>query len=265
MRTAEEFWAHTDKQSNGCVYWTGSRDSNGYGTLKWRDRYDRAHRVAFELSRCKRPSRGLYICHRCDVPYCVNPKHLFQGTALANMRDAKRKGRLKQTEVSIELNSERRRDEWARSPERKKVQSLHFRRRASLRKKVFQRDRGICCDCGIDTENLRLRLRGISILRREAYIAAWRVLEDQGFIKQRSLWESDHALALDEGGLDELENLVTRCRPCHRDKTSEQAKRKARLRKTVGRKFLETRKARRLMLDELRDGLPPKRVWRKSS
>jgi hypothetical protein len=93
MRTRlEKFMAKVKVADDGCWLWTGSRDEDGYGRFRFHGPKRRAHRVSWELHRGEIPD-GLIVCHRCDVPGCVNPSHLFVGSVTDNVRDRDAKGR----------------------------------------------------------------------------------------------------------------------------------------------------------------------------
>ena len=96
MKTlAERFWAKVER-SAGCWRWNGSHVHNGYGqilgTVGGKRIPLRAHRVSWELHFGPIPD-GSMVLHRCDVRDCVNPSHLFLGTASDNTRDMVSKGR----------------------------------------------------------------------------------------------------------------------------------------------------------------------------
>lgn len=76
-----------------CWLWQGKKLPTGYGMIRiTREKQAYAHRLAYELNHGPIP-KGLFICHACDVPGCVNPAHLWAGTPKENTHDMIRKGR----------------------------------------------------------------------------------------------------------------------------------------------------------------------------
>lgn len=88
----ERFWKRVKKQKNDCWVYTGFRDKDGYGLHRVKDKKIRTHRLSWYLSNGKIP-QGLLVLHKCDNPSCVNPEHLFLGTARDNSKDMKEKNR----------------------------------------------------------------------------------------------------------------------------------------------------------------------------
>ena len=92
---AERFIEKVEPEPNtGCFLWAGGQNGRGYGSIGkgGRERGLLAHRVSWEITHGMIPA-GLSVLHRCDVTWCVNPAHLFLGTALDNAMDCSRKGR----------------------------------------------------------------------------------------------------------------------------------------------------------------------------
>lgn len=101
-----------------------------------------------------------------------------------------------------------------------------------VRRKVFERDRGICADCGLDCQLLAGALAGL----RELTTLGWHgnpraditpeikaITAKLNCPGRTTLWDADHVVPVAQGGGGcGLDNYQTLCVWCHRDKTARQ-------------------------------------------
>lgn len=135
---------------NACWEWRGRINQYGYGILGFNNKKYMAHRISY-IIHVGEIKEGLYICHKCDNRKCVNPSHLFMGTAKDNTRDRLKKARA------------------IRMPRKNEIGKRIFNRRIELQlsQEEFGKLIGVCGRMISDLETNRIKLHFTTIKRIE--------------------------------------------------------------------------------------------------
>lgn len=92
--TPDTFWTYVVRgKAHECWPWQGSLTADGHGSLRWRGRTTKAHRVAYELGTGQPVLPHVVIRHLCNSPSCCNPAHLALGSHSDNVADRVAAGR----------------------------------------------------------------------------------------------------------------------------------------------------------------------------
>ncbi|OCT12627.1 hypothetical protein A8709_32985 [Paenibacillus pectinilyticus] len=78
--------------TGSCWIWMASKVGGRYGQYRYKGKMGLSHRFSWEHFNGTIPPE-MRVLHKCDVPSCVNPLHLFLGTNQDNTDDMMEKGR----------------------------------------------------------------------------------------------------------------------------------------------------------------------------
>src|SRR5262245_8792292 len=102
----ERFWEKVEK-TESCWLWRAGPHKDDLSVVgvfqlgrKATEGIIRAPLFSWLFAENERPTPGVFLCHRCDVPKCVRPDHLFLGTNADNMKDMSEKKRTRSSKIT---------------------------------------------------------------------------------------------------------------------------------------------------------------------
>src|SRR6266516_1069713 len=82
--------------NHGCMIWPYGKDDKGYGTVEYKGRTHKVHRLAYQIVKKLSLKPQQYVVHECDNPLCFRVNHLKVATAGENNRACNARGRRNQ-------------------------------------------------------------------------------------------------------------------------------------------------------------------------
>ena len=76
---------------SGCWLWLGSDNGGGHGKVWAFGKAHYVHRISMIVFRGLTIGES-HVLHKCDIPSCFNPKHLYLGTEKQNSKDRMARG-----------------------------------------------------------------------------------------------------------------------------------------------------------------------------